>query len=278
MSEPFLNNLSSHGSSASAALPTLPLSVLIRTMNEADRLARTLRSVQALGAEVVVIDAGSSDATVAIARSFGATVYVNPWPGFGPQRRFGESKCSHDFVFSLDADEVLTPQITAEIRARFATGAPPRLMIIRKAPVYPHHDRPWPLSFCHEQVLIYDRRIAVTGPNPNWDKLEIQSSDVPVRLKNPLWHFSLRSLNHAVAKAVFVGQLAADTQTSRSTVILGLRVIVEFPLAFVKYYVFRRYALGGLDGFVFAMVGAFSRFIRIALMFEQARRRQAKGE
>ena len=58
----------------------LPLSVLIRTLNEGDRIARTLRSVASLGAEVVVVDAGSKDDTAAIARSLGAIVYGNPWP------------------------------------------------------------------------------------------------------------------------------------------------------------------------------------------------------
>src|ERR1700691_2262173 len=82
--------------SAPAAPPLIGLSVLIRTLNEADRLARTLQAVQPLGAEIVVIDAGSKDDTVAIARSCGATVFENAWPGFGPQRRFGEDKCSHD--------------------------------------------------------------------------------------------------------------------------------------------------------------------------------------
>jgi glycosyltransferase involved in cell wall biosynthesis len=247
----------------------LPLSILIRTLNEADRIGDTLRSVVPLGAEIVVIDAGSTDDTVAIAHSFGAKVYKNPWPGFGPQRHFGEDKCANDFVFSLDADEVLTDDFVAELRNVFGTGAPPRLMIVRKAPVYPNHDRPWPLSFCHEQILIYDRRIARTGPNVNWDKLEISTKDAPVRLKAPLWHFSLRNLKHAVTKAVAIGQLAADTQPPRSRRRLALRLPFEFPIAFIKYYFVRKYCLGGLDGFTYAMVGAFSHFIRIAMMLER---------
>jgi glycosyltransferase involved in cell wall biosynthesis len=251
--------------------PPIGLSVLIRTLNEADRLARTLKAAQPLGAEIVVIDAGSKDETVAIARSYGAEVIGNPWPGFGPQRRFGEDKCRHDFIFSLDADEVLTDEIVAEIRAIFLRGAPPRLMIVRKAVVFPHHQKPPPWPFCHEQILIYDRRVARTGLNPNWDQLEIACDDTPVRVKSPLWHFSLRSLNHAVSKAIFVGQLAADTQRPRSRLGLALRLPFEFPVAFLKYYFLRRYFLAGLDGLVYGIVGAFSRFIRVAMMIEKRR-------
>jgi glycosyltransferase involved in cell wall biosynthesis len=253
------------------AIAPIALSVLIRTMNEADRLARTLQAAQPLGAEIVVVDAGSTDDTVAIARAHGALVFENPWPGFGPQRHYGEGKCRHDFIFSLDADEVLTPAIVAEIRAIFLRGAPPRLMIVRKAVVFPHHERPPPWPFCHEQILIYDRRIARTGPNPNWDKLEIASDDAPVRLKSPLWHFSLRNLHHAVSKALMVARLAAETQPVRSRFALALRLPLEFPLAFVKYYFVRRYFLAGLDGFVYGLIGAFSRFIRIAMKVEKLR-------
>ena len=250
-------------------IESLPLSILIRTLNEADRLARSLRSVAPLGAEVVVVDAGSKDDTIAIARSFGAKVYENAWLGFGPQRRFGEEKCANDFIFSLDADEVLTDALVAEILMVFRNGAPPPLMIVRKASVFPFHNKPPPLSFCHEQILIYDRRVARTGLNPNWDKLQIATDASPVRLKNPLWHFSLRNLGHAVTKAVYVAQLAADTQPARSALLLALRLPFEFQVAFLKYYLGRRYFLAGIDGFTYSLVGAFSRFIRIAMMLER---------
>jgi len=249
----------------------LPLSVLIRTLNEGDRIARTLRSVASLGAEVVVVDAGSKDDTAAIARSLGAIVYENPWPGFGPQRHFGEEKCSNDMIFSLDADEAATEALVAEIKRAFAAG-PAKLMVVRKASVFPGYDKPWPLSFCHEQILIYDRRVARTGPNPNWDKLEITTKEAPLRLRNPLWHYSTRDLNHAVTKAVYVGQLAADTQPVRSSASLTLRLIVEFPIAFCRYYFARRFFLAGADGFAYAIVGAYSRWIRVALMRERAKR------
>jgi len=142
-------------------------------------------------------------------------------------------------------------------------------MIVRKAPVYAGHEKPWPLTFCHEQVLIYDRRVARAGPNPNRDKLELTTREAPVRLKAPLWHFSSRNLNHAVTKTIYVAKLAADTQAPRSAFALALRLPLEFPFAFVKYYVLRRHFLGGVDGFTYGMAGAFSRFIRIAMTLDR---------
>lgn len=248
----------------------IPLSVLIRTRNEADRIARTIRSVLPLGAEIVVIDAESTDDTVKIAESLGAKVYVHAWPGFGPQRHWGEERCANDYIFSLDADEIVTPEMAAEIRAVFSQPAPPRLMTIRKALVLPHQDRPPPLGFCHEQVLIYDRRVARTGPNPNWDKLDVSVDDKPRLIRAPLWHYSMRDWNHFTNKVNYVAELAADTQEKRrSRAGLIARLIVEFPVTFVKFYLVRRYFLGGVEGFVMAVISAYGRFLRIAKMLER---------
>lgn len=266
--EPMASTQREDGARDSAPQP-LQLSILIRTLNEADRIAKTIRSALPLGAEIVVIDACSKDDTVRIAQDLGAKVFTNPWPGFGPQRHFGEEKCTNDLVFSLDADEILTPELVEEIRKVLTRPNPPRLMIVRKAVIFPHHDRPPPLGFCHEQVLIYDRRIARTGPNPNWDKLDITADDKPHKLRNPLWHYSYRDWNHVVAKWNFVAQLAADTHKPRSRWMLIIRLFFEFPLSFIRFYFLRRYCLGGVDGFIMSMANSFGRFLRIAKMLER---------
>src|SRR5436190_17116117 len=258
--------------SADPAPPSIPLSILIRTLNEADRIAETIAAARALGGEIVVIDAGSKDATVKIAEGLGARVIVNKWEGFGPQRYFGEAQCSHDMIFGLDADEITPPPFVQEIRRLFLAGDPPRLMIVKKAFVLPHWKKPPPLPFSTIQIYIYDRRIARTNPNPNWDKLDISDASVkPYKVRAHVWHFSLRDWNHGVAKANYVAQLAADTMRPRSTAELIVRLVWEGPFTFFKFYVLRRYFLAGADGFVMAVISAFGRWLRIAKMLERKR-------
>lgn len=254
--------------SASAA-DKLPLSVLIRTRNEADRIAETIRSVLPFAGEVVVIDSGSTDATVEIAERLGARVVHNPWPGFGPQRNFGEGQCANDYIFSLDADEVATPEFEVELRALFASDPPPRLIELAKAMIFPHWKKPPPFGYAHDQVLIYDKRIARTGPNPNWDQLVVSGPQKTARIKAPIWHYSLRDWRHATEKLAYVAHLAARTQKKKPRWQLVLRVIFEFPLTFVKFYVMRRYFFGGVDGFMMAVVSAYGRWLRIAMMLER---------
>jgi glycosyltransferase involved in cell wall biosynthesis len=257
--------------SADPARPPIPLSILIRTLNEADRIAETIEAAKALGGEIVVVDAGSKDDTVKIAESLGARVVYHAWEGFGPQRYFGENLCSHDMIFGLDADEITPADFVDEVRALFLKGDPPRLMIVKKAFVLPHWKKPPPLPFSTVQIYIYDRRIARTNPNPNWDKLDISEAVTPYKVRAHVWHFSLRDWNHGVAKANYVAQLAADTMRPRSTGELVFRLIVEFPFTFFKFYVLRRYFLAGADGLIMAVISAFGRWLRIAMMLERNR-------
>jgi glycosyltransferase involved in cell wall biosynthesis len=93
------------------------LSVVIITYNEEANLARTLDSLHPLlpHAEVIVLDSGSSDSTVEIARQFGATVFVETWKGFSAQKNSALDKATGDWILSLDADESLEPALAGEI-------------------------------------------------------------------------------------------------------------------------------------------------------------------
>ena len=91
----------------------MSLSVIVITLNEASNLRACLESVP-FADEVVVLDSGSTDETVAIATSCGARVSRSPdWPGFGPQKNRALALATGDWVLSLDADERVTPQLAA---------------------------------------------------------------------------------------------------------------------------------------------------------------------
>ena len=103
-------------------MPRSTLSVAIITFNEADNLERTLSSVR-FADEIVVVDSGSTDRTVAIARSFGAKVFSEEWKGFALQKNSAIDKCTGTWVVSLDADEELTEELGAEIRGMLEADA-----------------------------------------------------------------------------------------------------------------------------------------------------------
>lgn len=98
------------------------LSVAIITKNEEANLPRTLESVRWAN-EMVIVDCGSTDRTAEIARSFNAKVFVEEWKGFGTQKNSALAKCTGDWVLALDADEEVSPELTAEIHA-LLSGSP----------------------------------------------------------------------------------------------------------------------------------------------------------
>jgi glycosyltransferase involved in cell wall biosynthesis len=108
-------------------LPRVGLSVVLITQNEEKNLPGTLESVMPLvrdgTGEVIVVDSGSSDRTVEIARSCGAKVFVEPWKGFAAQKNSAMEKASMDWVLQLDADEPLEPALASEIKAVLQAGS-----------------------------------------------------------------------------------------------------------------------------------------------------------
>src|SRR3979409_582209 len=107
-------------------LRRMTLSVCIITLNEEANIARTLKSVKDIADEIVLVDSGSTDATVELARSFGAKVFVEPWKGFARQKNSSLEKASSDWILSLDADEEVSPELAASIKALLTSGAPPK--------------------------------------------------------------------------------------------------------------------------------------------------------
>src|SRR5678816_4558379 len=100
------------------ALPlTLPISLVVIARNEAPIIARCLDSVP-FAADRLVIDSGSTDGTQDVAARHGARVVHQDWLGFGPQRNFGSTQASHDWILALDADEALSAELAEEMQRR----------------------------------------------------------------------------------------------------------------------------------------------------------------
>jgi glycosyltransferase involved in cell wall biosynthesis len=104
------------------------LSVVIITFNEEANLARTLESVKPLVAdgkgEIIVVDSGSTDRTVEMAKSFGAKVFVEEWKGYAAQKNSAIDKATGDWILSLDADEEVDSELAEELLGRSASHAP----------------------------------------------------------------------------------------------------------------------------------------------------------
>ena len=254
-------------SESNVEMHELPLTCFIIAKNEADRIGRTIASVRGLASEIVVIDSGSTDGTQSIAEAAGARVIFNIWPGFGQQKRFGEDQCRYNWLLNLDADEVVSPQLAAEIKALFANGDPaPAAFWLDDRIVYPGRTSPRPFARDHRFLRLYDRRRARFADSTLFDNVA-PGNEPTASLKNPLFHFTVRSIDDLIAKCDERARYNATFAKRKPRSLLTVRLLTEFPLSFFKYYIWRTHVFGGLLGFQYAMIMAFYRFIRIVRMY-----------
>ena len=102
---------------------TQKISAFIITKNEEKRIEKAINSIKDLVQEIIVVDSGSTDDTVKLAKKLGAKVVHNDWPGYAAQKAFAENLCTHPWVMNLDADEELSVGLRNEIAYIFASEA-----------------------------------------------------------------------------------------------------------------------------------------------------------
>lgn len=254
----------------------LPLSVFIIAKNEADRIPTTICAVKDWVDEVIVVDSGSSDDTVAVAKGLGAKVSFREWSGYGPQKVFAESLCRNRWLLNVDADEEISSDLAVEIRKAFARGTPShtayRLPIL---PLYPFQAAGHRWTAFHKPVRLYHRDYAGFSDHPVHDSVEVRSGSIG-EFHSLVLHRSFRSLSHHVDKLNRYSSAQAESLFEASREPSGLTLLFTPIAAFFKQLVLRREFVNGVDGVVISYMYAFQRFIRLAKArerFRLARRR-----
>src|SRR5262245_11510598 len=247
----------------------LPISCFIIAKDEVKRIGRAISSVLNWVDEVVVVvDSRSSDGTQTVAHRLGARVVENPWPGYGAQKRFAEDFCRNHWLLNLDADEAATPELEEEIRAQFAGEPRPRGYRILIADVLSFEDQlaPWPPG--HWQIRLYDRRKGRFSDSPVHDTVRFGKGVELVKLNGKILHWSNPSLSFAISKANRYTDAQVADLRARGRRLARSRLVTEFPVAFLKAYILRRYFLGGLWGWTSALHYAYVRHMRVAKVYE----------
>ena len=248
------------------------LSVFVIARDEADRIGPTLRAVRGLTDDLLVVDSGSTDGTQGVARREGARVLHRDWTGYGPQKRFAEDQCRHEWVLNLDADEIVPPALAAEIMRLFEAGPPTRdAYRVGIAEVFPGEAVPHRFAYTLRPVRLYRRDRGRYSASPVHDRVELARGATTGDLAGLIHHFSVRSLGDQIAKLNRYSDQQAEDLAARHVRIPTWRVFAELPAAFLKAYIGRRHALRGTYGFLTAVNYAISRHLRMAKHYERRR-------
>ncbi|WP_282044801.1 glycosyltransferase family 2 protein [Roseibium album] len=248
----------------------LPLSAFIIARNEADRISRPIRSVIDWVDEVIVIDSGSTDDTIAVAEKLGARVVHKDWQGYGPQKRCGEDQCRNDWLLNLDADEEVTEDLATEIRAKFSDNSYRdadgwRIMI---RDMYAHETEPAPWAYGYNQIRLYDRRKGRFSDSSVHDTVRPVDGATIANLSGIMAHRSIRSLDFQVDKYNRYSGMQVEDMRTRGRKLPRSRLLTEFPVSFFKAYFVRKYRKYGWWGFILSMNYAHARFLRVAKAYE----------
>lgn len=224
------------------------LSCCIITHNEGDRIERCIAAVRGLVDEVVIVDSGSTDETLAKAEAMGARIFHNDWVGYGPQKRYAEDCARHDWILNLDADEIVTPALAAEIGALMQTPENERLPAyrFRQVTVYPGKERPRLWADYHNYVRLYDRRRVRFRTSLVHDTVDTGAHPVG-QLNGTALHYSWRSLKHVRDKLERYTDLQAK-ELKKPRWYAFARLPIEYPVLFFRYYILRCNCTGGLTG------------------------------
>ncbi|WP_250624736.1 glycosyltransferase family 2 protein [Pinirhizobacter soli] len=244
-----------------------PLSVVLITYNNADTLDRVLAEVS-WAEEIVVLDSGSTDATVEIARRHGARVEVHPFDDYGPQKQRAYALARHDWILNLDADEVLSPGTRQVIEQALQAPRHAGFRLPRRERMFWTVQHRW--SWRNPHLRLFDRRrgrmndvevhsaVEVDGPVRNlWraDFVNDGDGDIATRVEK-INRYTTGMVAHKLRKQ------------QRFT---GLRMVFYPPLFFLRQYLLKRYFLNGWAGFIASVTGAFYAFLKYAKLHEARR-------
>lgn len=222
---------------------SVQLSVVYLSFNEEDILGRSLQSVADVADEIVVVDSGSTDGTLDIARGFGAKLFTRPLDNWGAQRNWALDQCANFWVLVLDCDEVLSEELVQSLRS-FKAGSPTEGLY----------------SFKRSHVFM-DRRMKYSGLQNDWiirlmprttrfetlfvhEKVHGRSS----RLSGELVHYTYKSEAHWVGKMRHYAQRQAIDYDPKTGAVSAWHKIVKPSFRFFKHYVLKGGIFDGRKG------------------------------
>lgn len=252
------------GFSESKNVDKIPVSIAVICKNEAHNIERLLKSVTEF-AEVIIVDSGSTDDTLKIAGQYTPHIYEHDWAGDGPQRQRAIAYCQYDWVLNLDADEQLTSELVAEIKAAIKSSEFAAYEV--KFNDYFMQEFSSSYTKMHAKVRMFRKSSVV------FQQKIVHASAPHVNgkigsLSSPVLHYGDVTIDNKLKKSNLYSSLVVAEKVAKAKRASLLKLVFIFPLVFVKSYIIRRNFLNGKRGFIGSMMNAFYAFIKEAKLYE----------
>lgn len=228
----------------------MKLSVGLIVNNEERILGKTLDAIKDLADEIIIIDSGSTDSTIEIAKSRGAKVFLEEWKGFGPQKNSVIEKCSGEWILLIDADEVVSPELKEKIKE-----------IIEK-----NENKVYEINRCS---VCFGKELKYGGWSNQyatrlWKKGSVKVSDNLVheefltelpkeKIKEKIYHYTYLTLSDYIARFDRYTTLGAEEYLKRGKKASFFNIVINPFFKFIRMYILRLGFLDGLEGLIIAI-------------------------
>ncbi len=242
------------------------VSAVLITYNEEDKIQRALDSLQAVSDEIVVVDSHSTDATVESCSRYTDRVLTKSWQGYRDQKQFATGQASHEWVLSLDADEVLSPQLAEEILQ------------------WKEEENNFEGYYLPRKTFFMGRWIEHTTWYPDWQLRLFRKScgrwaggrvhesfrvtGATARFKGQIYHHTYTSFSEYLEQLERFSSLAARDRFEEGRRAQWVHVIFHPPAIFLKNYLLRLGFLDGKPGLAVSVLAAVSSLFKVLKLWE----------
>jgi glycosyltransferase involved in cell wall biosynthesis len=249
------------------------ISAYIICKNEESHIRRCLQSV-AWCDEIVLVDSGSTDATLAIAREFTSLIHVREWSGYGDQKNFALSLCTCDWVLNLDADEEVSSELKSSLFEILAEkdSTTAGYFLLR---VVNFLDRWWYAGDWYpEYRLRFGKRCLFSwSSDPIHEKARVQGKKR--KLRGALYHYTYQDITHQVRRINEYSSLMAAKKTALINpnkfllhYLILASILIRPLFRFIRFYILKRGFLYGVAGLIVALNDSYYVFLKYAKLWE----------
>ncbi len=230
------------------------ISAVIIACNEEKLIQKCIESILPITNDIIVVDSGSHDNTVSIAEKTGARVFYMPWEGYGANKNYGISKANHQWILSIDADEILDQDLINDIKTINKNSH-----TIYKIKSLVNYNGKW-IHHCGWypawKLRFFDKSVAKWNLDPVHESLIYPTNITLHELNGQLLHYSYNSVEDHKEKATKYGRLKAESWLKNGKPPSIIKRFFCPTFKFVRTYFFKFGFLDGKEGFIISKIDA----------------------
>ena len=245
--------------------PLRQISVVIIALNEAERITNAIQSCQAFADEIVVVDGGSQDNTMQIAKAFGCQVYQNSWSGYAKQRNLGAAWAKFDWIFFIDADETIDEQLTTALldwkqcpQIKASAFSCDRIGDFLEG---------WLQGRPESHIRLYNKTVLQINDVLVHERVEVNAAPVG-KLSGTILHQGFRNISETVIRFNRYTDLDAQESYNQGQRFNHWRLLLKPPAKFLQMYIWNYLWQQGISGLAVSILWSYYIFLKEIKLYE----------